>query len=158
MSFLIRQIHGTSNDRDALKTLLYHAIHVAPGAEPPPLQIIEQPELARYVEGFGSHEGDIGVVAVDGDTIIGGAWVRLIEGYGFVDPETPELSISLLPGYRDQGIGTQLMTALFDITDKPYPQISLSVSTDNPALRLYERFGFVIVKQDNGTYTMLRST
>ena len=119
--------------------MLYHAIYVALSAEPPALQIMEQSELTRYVEGFDSHEGDIAI----GDTLIGAAWVRLIEGYGFVDPQTPELSIAILPGYQGQGIGTQLMTALFDITDRQYPQISLSVSENNPARRLYERLGFM---------------
>lgn len=77
------------------------------------------------------------------------------KGYGYVDDDTPELSIAVLPEYRSQGVGTQLLTHLFT---SAYGQssISLSVSADNSALRLYERFGFEVVSKSNGSLTMKR--
>lgn len=55
--------------------------------EPSLASLRAQPELTRYVEGWG-REGDVGVVAVDGDCALGTAWVRLWptedKGYGYV--------------------------------------------------------------------------
>lgn len=87
-------------------------------------------------------------------------WLRLLigehKGYGYVDDETVELSMSVLPDYRGQGIGTQLLTHLFASECGRSP-ISLSVSADNPAMRLYERFGFEVVSKSDNSFTMKRS-
>ncbi len=39
------------DDEPFLWTALYHALHVLPGADPFPLEVVCQPELARYVSG-----------------------------------------------------------------------------------------------------------
>ncbi len=49
--------------------------------------------------------------------------------------------------YQGQGIGTALMAALIDLADNWYNlrRVELEVYTDNePGIRLYKRFGFVI--------------
>lgn len=135
---------------------LYHAIYVAAGDVPPAREIVQQPEIARYARHFGQQTGDVGVIALMEGQPVGAAWLRLMHGYGFVDAETPELTIAVLPPYQGQGVGTQLMIQLFVAATPYYRQISLSVTWDNPARRLYERLGFAVVSRDAGTATMSR--
>lgn len=47
------------------------------------------------------------------------------------------------------------MHKLIDTAASQYGGISLSVVGENPALHLYERFGFQIVKPDGASSTML---
>ena len=143
-------------DAAFLVDALCHAIYVPPGTPSPPKTIVQQPELAVYVEGFGTQRGDEGVLAFHETTSIGAAWSRLMRGYGFVDETIPELSIALLPGYRGRGIGTRLLEALFARLKGKAERVSLSVNRSNPAYRLYERHGFRVVKVDGDSVVMLR--
>ncbi|MGD1950830.1 MAG: GNAT family N-acetyltransferase [Leptolyngbyaceae cyanobacterium] len=150
----------TSEDESFLWEMLYQAIYVPEGHSALPREIIQIPELARYVKGWG-REGDCGFLSIDETSRqpIGAVWLRLpigdYKGYGYVDDHTPELSIAVLPNFRNQGAGTQLMTCLFAAACGQSP-ISLSVSVDNPAVRLYKRFGFEIVSQQDDSLTMKR--
>jgi GNAT superfamily N-acetyltransferase len=146
-------------DEPALWEMLYHAIHVPPGSERPPRDVVRRPELARYVQDWG-RDGDMGYLAVEAATgqPAGAAWLRLLsgesKGYGYVDEATPELSIAVLPGFRGRGIGTLLLRRLLGMAAGRYPAVSLSVSAGNPARRLYERLGFEPVAEDGGSVTM----
>jgi GNAT superfamily N-acetyltransferase len=146
-------------DEPFLWEMLYQAIYVPEGQLPPPLDIVHQPALAWYVQGWG-REGDCGFLASDGTgQPVGAIWLRLPQpeqhGYGYVDDETPELSMALLPDYRGKGIGTQLFERLFS-SPCMHPKVSLSVSAKNPARRLYERVGFGAVEQNGESMTMIR--
>ncbi|NJL80486.1 MAG: hypothetical protein HC836_29095 [Richelia sp. RM2_1_2] len=48
----------------------------------------------------------------------------------------------------------QLLLHLFEHIKNRYPAIFLSVSLENPALRLYQRLGFKIVSQLDNSLTM----
>ncbi len=104
------------------------------------------PSLLCYVEGFGRN-GDLGVVAVRGEELLGAAWVRLAPGKQDAakvwTDEVPELAIATLPSARGLGIGSLLLGALIDASVGRYPAIALTVREGNPAVRLYERFAFV---------------
>ena len=148
----IRQL--TAEDEPFLWTALYYALHVPPGADALPPEVVRQPDIARYVSGWMQRPGDLGLAAdVDGEPV-GAAWLRRWpsggHGYGFVDEATPELSMSLLPGYRGRGIGTVLLHRLLTEAAREADAVSLSVSESNPARRLYERFGFVVVGEPEG--------
>ena len=97
---------------------------------------------------------DIGVIALADEKPIGAVWLRQIKAYGYVDDKTPELSIAVLPDYRGQGIGTRLMQELLATVRSQCAALSLSVSIDNPALRLYQRLGFEIVVMQGNSVTM----
>jgi GNAT superfamily N-acetyltransferase len=95
------------------------------------------------------------------DEPIGGAWLRLWDpndpGYGYCDAATPELSIAVLPQHRGKGVGTRLLERLLDVASAYHRDVSLSVSIDNPARRLYQRMGFVVVQQCEHSLIMRRA-
>lgn len=97
----------------------------------------------------------------DSQLPVGAAWLRLFKssnkGFGYVNDETPELTIAVLPDYRSQGIGSQLLTQLFETAQLCYSAVSLSVSPDNPALRLYRRFGFEVMGQGGNSLTLTKN-
>ena len=81
--------------------------------EKPPMEIINQPELQVYVDGFGTKAGDICFVAETDRVIAGAVWVRFMDDYGHVDDETPSFAISLLKEYRGAIVASQQCGALF---------------------------------------------
>ena len=137
-----------SADYAGLEDFLYNAVYIPPGEEMPPREVIFEPEIYIYIDGFGSKSGDLGVVAEQDGKIIGAAWTRIIPAYGHVDENTPELAISILAEYRGKGIGTKMMKKLFAfLAEKGYKQTSLSVQKNNPAVRFYERLGYKITNE-----------
>ena len=150
-----------ADDEPFLWTMLYHALHVPPGADPPPSEVVRQPEVARYVSGWMERPGDVGFAAeVDGQPV-GAAWLRRWppgdRGFGYLSEDTPELSMALVPGHRGRGIGTALLRRLLAEAARDSRAVSLSVSASNPALRLYERFGFAVVgSPEGGSSTMVK--
>lgn len=139
-------------DLDFLWDMLFEALFVPPGRDPFPRTVLEQTEIRRYVEGFGKQAGDVGFVAVVQAENIGAVWVRAIRGYGYVDDQTPELTMAVRPEWQGRGVGTALMARIVDVV----PRVSLSSDQGNPARKLYHRFGFVPVARDGTTVTMLR--
>src|SRR5215468_145189 len=129
-------------DEPFLREMLYHAIYVPDGQPPFAKEIINEPELAKYVDQWG-RDSDSGYVVIDSTSLqpVGAAWIRLFtevnKGYGYVNDDTPELSIALLPEYRNRGIGTSLINQLINDARDKYPALSLSVAADSPATHLY---------------------
>ena len=69
--------------------------------------------LVRATSTGWGRPGDNAVVAIDEFQPVGAAWYRLFEqdepGYGFVDEETPELTIAVVPSRRGRGLGEELL-------------------------------------------------
>jgi ribosomal protein S18 acetylase RimI-like enzyme len=149
----------TAADEPFLWEMLYQALYVPPGQPPFPREILQQPEIACYVHGWGQPH-DRGFAALVEGEPVGAAWLRLLTverpGYGYVDDDTPELSIAVLPEFRGMGIGSQLLTHLLEQAQALYPAVCLSVSPGNPALRLYQRIGFTIVDETLSSIKMIR--
>ncbi len=80
-------------------------------------------------------EASYDVVVLDGQSI-GRIYVDRAED-GLILME-----ITLLPEYRNQGIGTGLIEAVLDEAVTAGIPVNLHVEPWNPALRLYERLGF----------------
>jgi ribosomal protein S18 acetylase RimI-like enzyme len=57
------------------------------------------------------------------------------------------VDISLLPEYRGRGLGAGLIRDLFTEADASQRRVTIHVEAFNPARRLYERLGFVLVDQ-----------
>jgi len=141
-SLKIRRI--LREEYSVLEDFLYNAIFLPPDAEPLPREIIFEPEIFVYIKDFGCKDDCCVVAEMDG-VIIGAAWTRIIPAYGHIDNKTPELAISILPNFRGQGIGSEIMKMLFELLrERGYQQTSLSVQKDNPAVRFYERLGYEI--------------
>lgn len=143
-----------------LKTMLYNAIFIPPEEVKPPPEIIELPEIAVYIKDFG-REGDICLVAEIEGVIAGAVWTRLFtagaQGYGFIAPEIPELSMSVLEQYRRQGIGTMLLAGMLKkLASKGFRQVSLSVDLANYAYRMYRKQGCEDYARHDESMTMLR--
>lgn len=157
--FLIRRL--TQADEPVLWDMLYYALHVSEGHEPFPKEITSEPEIARYVLEWGRTNDD-GFAVFDPVTqrSLGAVWIRLFardnRGYGYVDDRTPELSIAIIPEYRNQGLGTDLLNRMIAEAGKQYAGLSLSVSSANPAKRLYERLGFEVIDQEGTSLTMIK--
>lgn len=125
---------------------------------PPLAEILADPHVRRYVEGWG-RPGDDGVVAEVDDSPAGACWLRLFghesHGWGFVDPDVPELSIAVAPQWRRRGIGRSLLVAAIARAEQlGHPAISLSVVPENPARELYLQVGFKRVAVVDGSWTM----
>lgn len=137
-------------DEPFLWNMLYYAAHVEeePGASLEKVQ--RNPFLTKYVAHWGK-PGDLGVIAYEVGTLesVGAAWLRVFigadKGYENMEDGTPELAIATLPACTGKGIGSQLLTQLLAAAASLYPAIYLNVRATNPAKRLYERFGFVVV-------------
>lgn len=154
MDYIIRELK--QEEADVLDTFLYEAIFIPEGVQAPPRDIINQPELQVYVEGFGTKRGDNCFVAQAGDEIIGAVWVRIMNDYGHVDDETPSFAISLLKQYRGNGIGTRLMERMLDeLRKQGYRQASLAVQKMNYAVRMYKKVGFTIVDENDEEFIMV---
>ncbi|HEX4819995.1 MAG TPA: GNAT family N-acetyltransferase, partial [Acidimicrobiales bacterium] len=122
-------------------------------------QVMADPRYAMYLAGW-PRQGDHGVVA-EHDGPVGAAWYRTYaetdHGYGFVAEDVPELSIAVVASRRHEGIGRQLLVELIDASvSHGFRALSLSVAENNPARRLYESTGFVVVDKHGHTYTMVR--
>ena len=63
-------------------------------------------------------------------------------------------TLYILPAYQGRGIGTQLLTDLQAAAFREGLPMTLRVLKANPAKRLYERLGFVVVEEEEVRYTM----
>ncbi|MDQ2938239.1 MAG: GNAT family N-acetyltransferase [Acidobacteriota bacterium] len=158
ISHFIRQL--SPSDQQFLWEMLYQSLHVPEGSPPVPRDVINRPEIAKYAKAWG-RTGDMGFVAVDSGSgePIGAAWLRLLsgdeKGYGYVNDETPELGMAVLPEYRGRGVGSDLLRRLLKSAAGVYRSVCLSVSVDNPAVRLYGRAGFERVCECGASLTMV---
>jgi ribosomal protein S18 acetylase RimI-like enzyme len=149
MEFEIRPL--SSADESLLWKMLYEGLRTAEddiGSSP---DLARRPELARHVEGWG-RSGDVGFAAHDAESgdAVGAVWFRVPLG-----DATPELAFAVKPTHRRRGIGAALLTQWV----RANPQqsvISLGVGPSNPAVRLYERFGFKVVQEKADSVTMRR--
>jgi [ribosomal protein S18]-alanine N-acetyltransferase len=152
--------HGSTADINFLWEMLYQAIYVPEGHTPPSKDIINEPHIKQILEGWG-RSGDLSFIAMDiSNQPVGAVWIRLFsednKTFGYVDQETPILGIALHPHARGKGIGTLLMEAVLkEAKELGYKKMSLSVDPNNPALRLYERFGFKKIGVDGTSWDMV---
>lgn len=141
---------GGPHDLRFLRDMLHHAYYWREGQA--------DAQVQRYVRGWG-RRGDSAVIALEGGFPVGAAWFRLFSadepGYGFVDEQTPELAIAVVPGKRGHGYGEELLSGLIErARAEGFTALSLSVESANPALKLYEDHGFVKVGESDGSWTM----
>lgn len=147
--YTIRPLAAT--DEPLMWEMLFEAVQVS-GKETPSRDLIRQPEYARYVEHWGG-EGDVGFVAEDPNQkqALGAVWCR-----PFMQDaqDGSELAFAVRSSHRRHGIGAALLTQWVRANPEQ-SAVRLRVAANNPAVRLYERFGFRVVNE-NGGLVMLR--
>jgi ribosomal protein S18 acetylase RimI-like enzyme len=155
---IIREIR--TEELDILDDLLYLSIYQPEGSEPVPREVTKAPKVNVYIDSFGSKKDDYCLVADLNGCTIGAVWVRIladeIKGYGNIDDQTPEFAISLFKEYRNKGIGTFLMNRMIEcLKEKGYAQASLSVQKQNYAVKMYQKLGFKIIRENEEDYLMV---
>lgn len=152
MAIVVRR--GGPRDVRFLRDMLHHAYYWKerkPDAGPGPVQL--------YVKAWG-RPGDTAVIALRDGFPVGAAWFRLFKatapGYGFVDEQTPELAVAVVPNARGEGIGSALLDSLLDrARTGGYEALSLSVDRHNAgAIALYEHYGFGHVGETSDSFTL----
>lgn len=143
-----------------LEDMLYEAIYQPDKNNLIPRSVLNIPEVNAYIRDFGKEKADYCLVADFEGEIVGAVWIRIIsggtKGYGYIDDNTPEFAISLFDEYRNQGIGSRLMTAMIDyLRESGYSQASLNVKKENYAVKLYRKMGFEVVREDDEDYLMV---
>jgi len=145
---------GSSADVPFMRSMLAHAYGWRVNA------LEADIPLTRYVDNWG-RAGDVAIIAHETGNRVGAAWLRLFPasepGYGFVDEQTPELSVAVVPSRRRHGLGQELMDGLLTAArGAGHSAVSLSVEADSPAVAFYERNGFERVRDANGGVVMLK--
>lgn len=149
----IREIR--KEETGLLETFLYEAIFQRDPENLLPRDVIFQPELYVYIDGFGEKPQDRCLVAEIDGRVVGAVWTRTIDGYGHVYDGVPEFAISILPGARGMGVGTKLMEAMLDWMRRDgCERTTLAVQKDNYALRMYKKVGFEIIGENDQEYIM----
>ncbi len=153
MDYIIREMR--KDEYPLLKDFLYEAIFQKDENNLLPKEIVEMPEIRIYIEDFGKKKDDYCLCAVVNGRVVGAVWVRIIEGFGCVDDQTPELAIALYKEYRRLGIGSRLMAEMLNLLkEKGYRKTSLSVQKDNYAVQMYLKMGYIIKKEKEEEYIM----
>lgn len=75
--------------------------------------------------------------------VVGRLYLRVTQEVRIVD-------ITLLPDRRNAGIGGQLLKDILEAAERENKNVSIHVECNNPALQLYERLGFKVVKEVSG--------
>ncbi|NEZ00148.1 GNAT family N-acetyltransferase [Bacillus shackletonii] len=143
-------------DMDFLWDMLYESMYVEEGKPALSRDILKEPAIEKYLKDWG-RDTDRALISVnESNQPLGAIWIRLFSkedgGYGFIDEETPELGIALIPEARGKGIGKKLMREMFQLAKSSgYKALSLSVNPQNvPALNMYEMNGFIKIGADDG--------
>jgi ribosomal-protein-alanine N-acetyltransferase len=146
------------SDYEFLREILYDALFIPEDEKPPDKTVVDLPEISKYINKWGL-SSDFGIIVHMNEQPVGAIWGRLFnnnnKGYGFVDENTPELTMAVKSEHRNQGIGESLISRFFQLArDKGYEFLSLSVDKRNRACNFYLRQGFRIVGELDSAYTM----
>jgi GNAT superfamily N-acetyltransferase len=149
-----------ADEIEFLQEMLYAALDWRSDVELPAAEwVLAHPQVVVFHEGWG-RPGDTALLAEEDGRRVGLVWYRLFtedtHGEGFVDERTPELAIAVVDGFRGRGIGGELMAAAHERARRDgIERLSLSVDADNPARRLYQRFGYVDYEPEDGLGRMI---
>lgn len=141
--------------------LLYRSIFKAKTNENISREIKDLPDLKKYVENYGSRDGDLGYIVLnDKNQPVGAVWIRYFDDdyntWGYVDSKTPEMNIALEDGYRGEGLGGKMIDKMFESLPDCVEQISISIHPENRCVSLYSRKGFVEIEKRDPAIVMLK--
>ena len=122
------------------------------GLPPAQIDMLLQMQFRAQSSGYRSQfpDSDHEIILVDG-AAAGRIWVRRSPA------EFVLVDISLLPAYRNRGIGTALITELIDEARAAGAPLRCSVAlTNQGSLRFHQRLGFAVTGQDEVYYDLER--
>jgi len=133
------------------------ATHSPPGQLPEGAS--DMPHVTRWTVDWG-RPGDAGTIAWSDGQRLGAAWCR-VQADVLVHDEAghplPEIAIAVSPEHRARGVGAQMLNALDRAAaDAGHAALSLTVNAHNPAVHLYERAGFEVVRREANRLTMVK--
>jgi ribosomal protein S18 acetylase RimI-like enzyme len=138
-----------SSEQKILTDMLYYAMRLDEVNK----SLADLPKLSIYSDFYGYTSKDLGLYALVDNQLAGAVWIRRLKAdhasNGYIDDNTPILNIAVLPEFRGEGIGSQMIEQLFVEAGALYENISVSVVEDSPAIRFYERHGFI--RHDSGS-------
>jgi len=151
-------------DTPFLREMLYEAVYwraIANDTAPPLDEALADPDVRKAVDDLGDWDGDAAVVAVIDGERAGAAWVRFWTDdnhiRGHIEEGIPTLVIAVHRDHRRRGVGQKLIEWLLDhAAEQGVAKMSLMVSKDNHALRLYEKCGFQLHADEGDSVLMLR--
>lgn len=65
------------------------------------------------------------------------------------------IDITLLPAFRNYGIGSSILKDLMQLSTQSEKPLSIHVESFNPAKNLYNRLGFNKISETNGVYHLM---
>lgn len=101
---------------------------------------------AYYLEQFTAT--DFNIIQTEDGTPIGRLYVEER------NDEFRIIDISLLPSHQSMGIGRRLIQSIINKATVVRKVVRIHVETNNPAMRLYQRFGFTIL-EEHGVYQLM---
>ena len=157
-----------SRDADLpfLREMLYEAVFwraIADGTNPPFEEALADPEVGKALVHWGERDGDTAVVALVDSVPAGAAWYRFFREdnhiRGYLRATTPTVVMAVHRDFRRQGIGQRMLEGLIGQASRHgIPEMSLMVSRDNHALKLYRKCGFLEYADAGDSLMMVRNT
>ena len=102
--------------------------------------------LEIYTDFYGLTNKDLGLYALVNNEIAGAIWIRKLNkehnANGFINDDTPVMSVAITPKYKSQGIGSFMMEQFLQEAGALFEQISIDISHKEQSLAFYKKFGF----------------
>lgn len=155
---------AAKEDSEFLKEMLFEAVYwrsIKQGNAPNFEAGLKAEGVMNALIGWGTRGHDLGIIASNGSAMVGAAWIRYYRKSnsirGFITESIPVLVIGIKKDYRNIGIGTELLQLLCEkAAEKGIKSISLMVSEDNEACKLYNREGFIRKEKQNDSLLMIK--
>lgn len=160
----LRLRESKPSDMQFMREMLYEAVFWRPNPKKPALEEgLADPGARNALVDWDKRDGDAAVVALLDSTPAGAAGYRFYTDdnciRGYMDETVPVIVIAVHKNYRQQGIGEKMIAWLIEHASKRNIQkLSLMVSKDNHALRLYRKYGFQEYADKGDSLLMLRRT
>ncbi|MBF9018814.1 MULTISPECIES: bifunctional helix-turn-helix transcriptional regulator/GNAT family N-acetyltransferase [unclassified Oceanispirochaeta] len=152
-----------SEDIHYLKEMLFEAVYwrsIKQGNAPNFEEGLKAEGVMNSLIDWGKRKQDLGLIALNGSNQIGAAWIRYYQKSnsirGFIEDSVPVLVIGIKNEYRNKGIGTEILNLLIEkAKGKCINSISLMVSEDNEAYKLYRKVGFELKEKHGDSLLMI---
>ena len=155
---------STPADIQFMREMLYEAVFWRPNPNKPAFEEgLAASGVNNALVDWGERKGDAAVIALVDAIPAGAAWYRFYTDdnciRGYIDETIPVIAIAVQKNCRRRGIGEKMIEWLLDhASEHNIQKLSLMVSKDNHAIRLYRKCGFLDYADRGDSLLMLRET